>query len=287
MNIPSLPVDRIIDEKSLDLTDSWRQFFDLLVNQLQTNASNEGIVIPTQSETNVLVIQNNQLQNLSYTTQLGTLVYNSDFNQLMVALLEAGKPVFEPLDTSNVIYPVLPSQGGTGVINPTAHTLPVAEGSANFNFLGPLTNGQLLIGSTGGDPVPANITGSGDVTITNGPGTINISVAASGSTWTIITAVSVNAAPNNGYITNRSATPVQVALPAIFNPGDFVEIMGLGAGGFSIVANTGQTIQFGSIATSVSGSISSDIQYCNITIRGLVANTLWSVVITNSNPTVV
>ena len=74
--------------------------------------------------------------------------------------------------------PVTPSQGGTGVINPTAHTLPVAEGAAPFNFLGPLTNGQLLIGSTGADPVPASLTAGANITITNSAG--GISIAASG-----------------------------------------------------------------------------------------------------------
>jgi hypothetical protein len=60
--------------------------------------------------------------------------------------------------------------------------------------------------------------------------------------------------------------------------------MGLGAGMWSLVAAAGQTIKFGSATTSTAGSISADIQYANIFIRGLVANTTWTVITTNSNP---
>lgn len=105
--------------------------------------------------------------------------------------------------------------------------------------------------------------------------------------WTVITDVSVNAQTNNGYIADRSATPVQVLLPATFNIGDTVIIMGKGAGGWSMVANSGQVIQFGSLVTSVAGSIDSDIQYGNIQVRGLVADTVWEVVSVLGNPTIV
>ena len=42
---------------------------------------------------------------------------------------------------------------------------------------GPLDDGQLLIGSTGSDPIAANITSPGTIDITNGPGTIDIEIA--------------------------------------------------------------------------------------------------------------
>jgi hypothetical protein len=111
--------------------------------------------------------------------------------------------------------------------------------------------------------------------------------SSNGLNWTTITVVSVNAAPNNGYITNRSSTPVQVVLPAVFNIGDVVEVLGLGHGGWSLVANAGQTIVFGSVATSTAGAINSDIDNANIIVKGLVANTTWTVTSINSNPTYV
>lgn len=70
---------------------------------------------------------------------------------------------------------VASANGGTGVSSPTAHTLPVGEGASAMAFLGPLTNGQVLIGSTGADPVVANILDDATtINVLNGAGTIRI-----------------------------------------------------------------------------------------------------------------
>lgn len=80
--------------------------------------------------------------------------------------------------TINITGVLLSSFGGLGVSNPTAHTIPIAEGVSNFNFLGPLTNGQTLIGSTGIDPVPGLISGAGGIVITPGAGTLAVDGSA-------------------------------------------------------------------------------------------------------------
>jgi hypothetical protein len=91
----------------------------------------------------------------------------------------AGDPVSATL-TVELTGIVTPAHGGTGVVNPPAHTIPIAEGSSNFNFLGPMMSGQVLIGSTGVDPVVANLTAGAGVMITNGPGSITIASTSSG-----------------------------------------------------------------------------------------------------------
>ena len=101
--------------------------------------------------------------------------------------------------------------------------------------------------------------------------------------WQVVTAPSVNAVVEHGYITNRSSQ-VQVLLPATFNIGDVVEVRGLGTGGWALLPNVGQTIEFGSLTSTI--SIQSDIQYANITVRGIVPGTTWTVDLVNSNPTV-
>ena len=103
--------------------------------------------------------------------------------------------------------------------------------------------------------------------------------------WKTITAASVSVLPGDGIVSNRSITPVQVELPIGFDVGDEVAIMGLGAGGWTLIAGAGTSIEFGSVTTSIAGSISSDITNANIFVRGLVANTTWTVVTVNSNPT--
>lgn len=57
---------------------------------------------------------------------------------------------------------------------------------------GPLDDGQLLVGTTGSDPVAANITGSTSVAVTNGPGSIALAVPTDGITNTEL-AAGVNA----------------------------------------------------------------------------------------------
>lgn len=113
---------------------------------------------------------------------------------------------------------------------------------------------------------------------------IQFATNTTGFNWSVVTAPSVTADTNAGIITNRAATPVQILLPAFFDIGDQVIVMGLGAGGWNLVCNTGQTILFGSVATSVDGSINSDITNSVIEVRGLVPDTTWLVVSTNSNP---
>ena len=104
------------------------------------------------------------------------------------------------------------------------------------------------------------------------------------SSWRTITAASVAVVSGNGIVADRTVTPVQVELPLLFEVGDEVAVMGVGAGGWSLVANTGTSIVFGSVSTSIAGSINSDIQTANIFIRGLVKNTTWVVTTSNSNP---
>ena len=71
---------------------------------------------------------------------------------------------------------VLPAYGGTGVSSPTQNSLPIANGSNPFQFVS-LTNGQILIGSTGSAPNPGTIVGINGVNISNGAGSITIGLS--------------------------------------------------------------------------------------------------------------
>jgi hypothetical protein len=168
--------------------------------------------------------------------------------------------------------------GGTGVANPTAYTLPVAAGSSNFSFLGPLTNGQLLIGSTGTNPSAAVITSGTNISVTNGAGSITIAATGNaGFVWTTVTGTSQTLASNNGYIANNAGL-VTFTLPVTSLVGDKIEIIGKGAGGWSVVFNSGQYIIFGSATcTTTSGSLSSTLAKNSFTMVCTVANTEWTV----------
>ena len=53
------------------------------------------------------------------------------------------------------MFPTTASNGGTGVTNPTVHSVPIAEGVSAFNLI-TLATDQMLVGVTGADPIAVN-----------------------------------------------------------------------------------------------------------------------------------
>lgn len=142
-----------------------------------------------------------------------------------------------------------------------------------------LTDGQLVIGSTAGAPAAATLTQGTGVTITNASNSITISATGGGLSFSTITAATLAAAVNHGYVLNHAATPCVVTLPATAAVGDAVEVIGLtGSGGWTLTANTGQTIVFGSATSSTAGSWSSTNAADSCIVKCVVANTTWQIV---------
>lgn len=66
--------------------------------------------------------------------------------------------------------------GGTGATTLTQYGILLGGGTSAVSVSAPLTNGQLLIGSTGAAPVPATLTGTANrVNVTNSAGSITLS----------------------------------------------------------------------------------------------------------------
>ena len=123
----------------------------------------------------------------STTTQIGTTRYATNAE---AAAQTIGNAALTPSNITSMfsVSPLPASQGGTGLISPAANSLLITNGASPFTILGTASNGQLPIGSIGSAPVLANITSSdGSVTITNGPGTIDLSTTAflSGTVTTV------------------------------------------------------------------------------------------------------
>ncbi len=71
------------------------------------------------------------------------------------------------------------ASGGTGLATITDHGVLLGSGTSPITPLGVAANGQLIVGSTGADPVIASLTSTGSsLTVTEGAGTLNIDVAA-------------------------------------------------------------------------------------------------------------
>lgn len=179
-----------------------------------------------------------------------------------------------------VDVPIVPLNGGTGVSSPTIHTLPIAQGSSNFNFLGPLTNGQLLIGSTGADPVPAALTAGTNISIQNNAGQIVISGSgAAGFTWNNVTSTSQLMIASNGYVANNGSL-VTLTLPTTAAFGTQIVVIGKGAGGWTIAQNSAQSIVLSSKTTTSggAGSISSTQAKDCVVLICTVADSEWTAI---------
>ena len=168
----------------------------------------------------------------------------------------------------------------------TANAIAVGAGStAAMSYIGPLTDGQVLIGSTGVAPAAATLTAGAGIAITNGAGSISISATGS-STWTSITA-NQTAAASTGYFVTANA--VNVALPATSSVGDSFEVALAGGTSWTVTQGAGQQIFFGNISTTsgAGGSIQSTAAGDAIRIVCRQANTAWQVVSSMGNLTVV
>lgn len=184
----------------------------------------------------------------------------------------------------DVTAPLNVAHGGTGLTTITAHGILVGEGTSAITPI-VLTNGQLLIGSTGADPVAAAITAGSGITVTNGAGTITIASTGGGIPYSTVTTTSQAMAANNGYVANNAGL-VTLTLPATAAVGDLFEVAGLGAGGWAIAQNASQLIHFGNqvTTTGTGGSIASGNQYDTMILRCIVTNTTFAVMSANGGP---
>lgn len=144
-------------------------------------------------------------------------------------------------------------------------------------WLGPLTNGQIVVGSTGAIPVAATLTAGPGVSISNGAGSITISGTGSGIGWTEVTGTTQAITADNGYVANNAGV-VTFTLPAIAAFGTAISIIGKGAGGWAIAQNANQIIQVGSVAstTGVGGSVASTNRFDSIDLICTTANLIWT-----------
>jgi len=163
--------------------------------------------------------------------------------------------------TNNMINtpePFALSSGGTGANITAVQGALVFCNATTFALTGVGAAGQFIQSQGTGTPIWTTI-----------PGVL--------ATWTAVTAATLAAAINNGYVLNHAATPCVVTLPATAAIGSKVSLRGLaGSGGWTATANTGQTIQFGNQASSSGGSWSSTNAGDSCDLECIVANTTWT-----------
>jgi hypothetical protein len=149
--------------------------------------------------------------------------------------------------------------------------------------------GQLLIGTTAGDPTAAALTAGTGVAITSASGSITINTTGGGMTWTVVTGTSQSVAVNNGYIANNAGL-VTFTMPTTSAVGDVFEITGMSTDlGWKIAQSANQQIFYGisSTTSGVTGSLASTKTRDTVKLVCIVANLTWNVVFSIGNITVV
>lgn len=175
----------------------------------------------------------------------------------------------------------------TGLTN---HSVLVGAGTPTITSLTPGTNGQVLIGSTGADPVFNNLTSTGgSITFTTGPGTLNLEAVSSGAfAWNNVTGTSALMVKNNGYESNNAGL-VTLTMPSVASStfGDTIKVGGFGAGGWLVQCVATQIIHMGNLATTAAGSLASTNRYDQLELVCSSTTTEWFVRYSVGNITVV
>ena len=184
--------------------------------------------------------------------------------------------------------------------NPTYNRFPATAVStvlvsqantADLVGIGPGTNGQLIIGSTGVNPVFASLTSSGGtIAFTAGAGSLNLEVVQPIFTWAVTT-IDASFVVNKGYIANKAGL-LTMTLPASASIGDRIAITGINnATGWKIAQNANQIIHIGTsdTTTGVGGSLASSQTRDSIDMICVVsgASTEWNVTNFVGNITIV
>lgn len=146
------------------------------------------------------------------------------------------------------------------------------------------------------DAGTANPTIAGVISIVGGTGistsgagsTVTITATGTGFTWNEITGTSAALVINNGYIANNAAL-ITFTLPVTAAQGDTIQIVGKGAGLYTIAQNAGQVINFNASSTSsgIPGSLTSIEQFASLELVCTTTNTRWTALDSVGNFTVV
>jgi hypothetical protein len=109
------------------------------------------------------------------------------------------------------------------------------------------------------------------------------------SNWTSVVASTQAIVPNMSYVCNNGASLITFTLPVTAAFGTIIQIAGLSSGGWTLAQNIGQSINFGSLATTtgIGGSLSSSNKNDFIRLLCVTANTTWNVISSVGNLTIV
>ena len=247
---------------------------------LPISATNGGTGLMNPTAHGILVAEGSSALNPIVLTNGQLLIGSTGADPLAATLTSANSTIAFTTGAGSLSLdlnaPVTVAYGGTGLTSITAHGILVGEGTSAVNPI-VLTNGQLLIGSTGADPVAAQLTAGTGISIADAAGSITIS-ATGMTSWVNITGTTQALAVNTNYVANNVGL-VTATLPTTAAFGSVIQITAAQAGGFTVAQNSGQSIVFGDDTTTVGtgGSLASTKAGDSVSFVCITANTTFQV----------
>jgi|TARA_R100000149_G_scaffold65755_1_gene41348 hypothetical protein len=138
------------------------------------------------SITGTLAISDGGTSQTTRQAAINTLTNSAAADTGYVLTSDGNNANFQQISVSNVSGTLAVESGGTGASSLTDGGILLGSGTSAITVLGQATNGQIPIGSTGGDPVLGTITAGSGISVTNGSGSIEIASTSSGGTVTSI-----------------------------------------------------------------------------------------------------
>lgn len=186
----------------------------------------------------------------------------------------------------------VPYYNGTGLFSApvlTQRGVVIGDAANAIKTVAAMTDGQVIIGSTGADPVPTSITAGSGISLTSGAGTLTIASIGGGITWQTTSANVALMSINNGYICISPGGALTLGLPTTAAVGSIVRVSLSGATSWQVTQAAGQSVRIGSNITTVGagGSLTSTAQGDSVEIVCVVANTTFLVVSSVGNITFV
>lgn len=169
--------------------------------------------------------------------------------------------------------PQVINAGGTASssFNTTGVVISGASGTTALTAV-TLTDGQLAIGSSAGNPAAATLTAGTGISIINGHNTITIASTGSPRAWTD-EGTSFSAVSGNGYFITANAT---ATLPASPSQGNVIAFaVDAAATTLTITANTGQVIRIGAAVSATAGTAANNARGDSVTLVFRSSDSAW------------
>jgi len=160
------------------------------------------------------------------------------------------------------------SDGGTGASTLTDHGVLVGSGTSAITALTVGTNGQVLVGSTGADPVFATITDGEGITTTAGAGTLTIACEDASTSNKGVVKLAGNTKALAGTDTASAVTPDDLKYVLGYHRHSGADLDGAGALDYAVTTGTGTAY-----ALSLSPPLEAYIEGLPIFFKAHVANT--------------